>query len=61
LAADKILVLAEGQIVEQGSHAELLALGGLYTELYRTQFASNHPEPATIELDQAETITPVTA
>jgi ATP-binding cassette subfamily B protein len=41
LAADKILVLSEGQIVEQGTHAELLALGGLYTELYKTQFTSN--------------------
>ena len=38
LVADKILVIDEGQVVEQGSHAELLALGGLYTELYRTQF-----------------------
>jgi ATP-binding cassette subfamily B protein len=43
LAADKILVLAEGKIVEQGTHAELLAHGGLYTELYKTQFASSEP------------------
>jgi ATP-binding cassette subfamily B protein len=41
LAADKILVLAEGQIVEQGTHAELMALGGLYTELYQTQFTGS--------------------
>jgi ATP-binding cassette, subfamily B, bacterial len=41
LAADKILVLAQGHIVEQGTHAELLALGGLYTELYKTQFSSD--------------------
>jgi ATP-binding cassette subfamily B protein len=38
LAADKILVLDEGQMVEQGTHAELLAAGGLYTMLYETQF-----------------------
>ena len=38
LAADKILVLDEGQLVEQGTHAELLAAGGLYTMLYETQF-----------------------
>jgi ATP-binding cassette subfamily B protein len=38
LAADKILVLADGQLVEQGAHAELLAKGGLYAELYKTQF-----------------------
>lgn len=44
LAADKILVLADGQIVEQGTHNELLAMGGLYTELYKTQFANNFPD-----------------
>ena len=44
LAADKILVLADGQIVEQGTHNELLAMGGLYTELYKTQFANNIPD-----------------
>ncbi len=38
LAADKILVLDEGRLVEQGSHAELLAKGGLYAQLYETQF-----------------------
>jgi len=38
LAADKILVLNQGQIVEQGKHSELLAQGGLYAHLYETQF-----------------------
>ena len=38
LAADKILVLSRGRIVEQGTHAELLAQRGLYTDLYETQF-----------------------
>ncbi len=41
LAADKILVIDEGQVVEQGTHAELQALGGLYAELYRTQFRAS--------------------
>ena len=35
-AADQILVLDDGRIVERGPHAELLAAGGLYADLYRT-------------------------
>jgi ATP-binding cassette, subfamily B, bacterial len=38
LAADAILVLDHGQLVERGSHAELLAQGGLYATLYERQF-----------------------
>ena len=38
-AADRILVLEGGTVVESGTHAELLAAGGRYTELYETQFA----------------------
>jgi len=37
--ADQILVVNEGRIVERGTHAELLAAGGLYADLYHTQFA----------------------
>ncbi len=37
--ADQILVVDTGQIRERGTHDELLALGGLYAELYRTQFS----------------------
>jgi ATP-binding cassette subfamily B protein len=40
--ADQILVIDAGQIRERGTHDELLGLGGLYAELYRTQFA-RHP------------------
>jgi ATP-binding cassette subfamily B protein len=36
--ADLILVVDEGRIVERGRHEDLLAAGGLYAELYRTQF-----------------------
>ncbi|MFC9624342.1 ABC transporter ATP-binding protein [Streptomyces sp. NPDC056930] len=39
-AADLILVVEDGQIVERGTHEELLAAGGRYEELYRTQFES---------------------
>src|SRR6266540_2573458 len=46
--ADRILVVDEGRIVERGRHDELLAAGGLYAELYRTQFerqGQGGPEP----------------
>jgi ATP-binding cassette, subfamily B, bacterial len=38
LAADQILVMDHGRLVEHGTHAELLAQGGLYATLYETQF-----------------------
>jgi ATP-binding cassette subfamily B protein len=47
-SADRILVIDEGRIVEEGAHDELLAAGGLYAELYRTQLGREplaEPEP----------------
>jgi ATP-binding cassette subfamily B protein len=41
LAADKILVMDRGRLVESGTHAELLAQDGLYAQLYETQFGAN--------------------
>ena len=38
LAADEIIVVADGKIVERGTHEELVSAGGVYTELYETQF-----------------------
>ncbi|MGR6964911.1 ABC transporter ATP-binding protein [Geodermatophilus sp. URMC 61] len=38
-SADQILVVDDGRIAESGTHEELLALGGRYADLYRTQFA----------------------
>jgi ATP-binding cassette, subfamily B, bacterial len=42
LKADQILVLAGGEIVERGSHEELIARGGAYAELYAAQFQERH-------------------
>jgi ATP-binding cassette, subfamily B, bacterial len=52
--ADRILVVDAGRIMESGSHAELLARGGLYAELYRTQRGRSSD-------DAAATDTPRTA
>jgi ABC-type multidrug transport system fused ATPase/permease subunit len=38
--ADQILVVDDGQVLERGTHEDLLGAGGLYAELYHTQFAS---------------------
>ena len=42
-AADLILVIEDGHIVERGTHTELLAAGGRYEELYHTQFDQAAP------------------
>jgi ATP-binding cassette subfamily B protein len=36
--ADRLVVLNHGRVVEEGSHADLLARGGLYARLYQRQF-----------------------
>jgi ATP-binding cassette subfamily B protein len=58
--ADQILVLDAGRIVERGTHAELLAAGGLYAELYRTQFAEQgqaEPEAANVDGQASTAVT----
>ncbi len=44
LSADRILVIDGGRLVEQGTHRDLIDAGGLYADLYRTQFRVQ-PEP----------------
>ncbi|SDC23208.1 ABC transporter ATP-binding protein [Belnapia rosea] len=44
--ADLIVVMEAGRAVEQGSHARLMAAGGLYARLVRTQFGPAEPQPA---------------
>jgi len=41
--ADRVLVLHNGQIVEEGTHDELIARGGMYLDLYQRQFALDQP------------------
>ena len=44
-AADEILVIDHGQIVERGPHDRLVDAGGLYSELYETQYSRSSPVP----------------
>ncbi len=51
--ADKILVIDDGRVRESGRHDELLAAGGLYAELYQTQFAAQAVGDENVTLEPA--------
>ena len=53
LAADVILVLDGGHVVERGTHAELVRLGGLYAQVYERQFLAGQREPGVPDLAPA--------
>jgi ATP-binding cassette subfamily B protein len=46
--ADQLLVVVDGRIVERGRHDDLLAAGGVYADLYRTQFEQQALEQTSI-------------
>jgi ABC-type multidrug transport system fused ATPase/permease subunit len=43
--ADRIMVLDNGEIIELGTHEQLLAQNGVYRRIYETQFLQTSPEP----------------
>jgi subfamily B ATP-binding cassette protein MsbA len=51
--ADRVLVLDRGEIVEEGTHAELLAKSGLYARLYARQFREDDARPVDLLLNAA--------
>ncbi len=54
LAADRIFVLERGELVESGTHNELLAYGGLYASLYQTQFRKLADDSHDTRVEEAE-------
>jgi ATP-binding cassette, subfamily B, bacterial len=55
--ADQILVMDAGRVVERGTHEELVAAGGLYSELYHTQFAVTDSDAPPYRREDVEVVT----
>ena len=53
--ADKIVVMDRGRVVDQGTHKDLLARGGMYADLYRLQFQDGK---ALVDMDQTKALEP---
>ena len=53
LSADEILVVKDGMVTERGTHKELVATGGVYTELYNTQFKNTEEEKLALRMKVA--------
>ncbi|PZU02359.1 MAG: ABC transporter [Gordonia sp. (in: high G+C Gram-positive bacteria)] len=58
-AADQILVLEDGHVIERGTHLDLLSRGGRYSELYRTQFADQTDQPADPQAQATPSLPPL--
>ncbi|MBO4877162.1 MAG: ABC transporter ATP-binding protein [Ruminococcus sp.] len=54
LAADEILVIKDGEIAERGTHDKLVGLGGVYTQLYETQFSKAAGKEKEVSFDYTE-------
>jgi subfamily B ATP-binding cassette protein MsbA len=61
--ADRIIALEHGRIAEEGTHADLLARGGVYARLYQRQFRDDAPasEPSTTNSADRSTVAPPSA